>query len=82
MYAILPERFEVYPTPDAEIAIDVPRGSCTSVLVLCDSDGGALCIIDSHGKDHLVRYASADLLPDALLSKCLTDLAQEGDLGL
>lgn len=82
MHAILPKRFEVYPTPDGEIAIDVPRGSSTSVLVLCDSDGGALCIVYSRGKDHLVRHASADLLPDALLVKCLTDLAQEGKLGL
>ena len=36
-------RFEVYPTPDGEIAIDMPIDG-GSVLLLCDSDGGALCL--------------------------------------
>ena len=37
IYEILPRRIEVYPTPDAEIALDAPseRGS---VILLCDSN--------------------------------------------
>ena len=36
MYRILPRRFEVYPTPDGEIAIDAPGGHGRSVLLLSD----------------------------------------------
>lgn len=39
MYEISPQRFEVYPTPDAEIAIDVPGGYGESNLLLCESSG-------------------------------------------
>ena len=37
-------RFEIYPMPDAEIAIDASDGQGNSVLLLCDSDGGALLL--------------------------------------
>ena len=40
MYGISPRRFEVYPTPDGEIAIDAPDGQGRSVILLCDSEGG------------------------------------------
>lgn len=50
MYAISPRRFEVYPTPDGEIAIDAPDGRGSSVLLLCDSDGGALCLVNMKGR--------------------------------
>ncbi len=43
IHAISPRRFEVYPTPDGEIAIDAPNGNGQSVLLLCKPDGGALC---------------------------------------
>ena len=36
MYKVLPWRFEVYATPDGEIAIDVPGGFGRSVILLCD----------------------------------------------
>ena len=42
MYRLSPRRYEVYPTPDGEIAIDAPGGYNRSVLLLCDSEGGAL----------------------------------------
>ena len=56
MYAIAPQRFEVYPTADGEIALDLPneRGS---VILLCDSRGGALCLVP----DGFVREAFTEL---------------------
>ena len=41
MHQILPRRFEVYPTPDGEVAIDAATGRGSSVIMLCDSQGGA-----------------------------------------
>ena len=42
MFEVQPQRFEVYPTQDGEIAIDAPSGRGSSVILLCASDGGAL----------------------------------------
>ena len=49
MHGISPRRFEVYPTPDGEIAIDAPDGQGRSVILLCDSEGGALCLVNLNG---------------------------------
>ena len=49
MYRISPRRFEVYPTPDGEIAIDAPDGSGQSVLLLCEPKSGALCMANLSG---------------------------------
>ena len=43
LYRFAPRRFEVYPTPDAEIAIDATGKGC-SVVLLCDSNGSVLCM--------------------------------------
>lgn len=67
-----PRRFEVYPTPDAEIAIDAPSDG-GSVLLLCDSDGGALCLINLNGDQRQKRYAAADELPDGFLTQALAN---------
>jgi len=66
-------RFEVYPTPDGEIAIDMPADG-GSVLLLCDSDGGALCLVNLNGDKRQKRYASADELPDSFLVQAVSDL--------
>lgn len=67
-----PRRFEIYPTPDGEIAIDAPSAA-GSVLLLCDSDGGALCLVNLNGDQRQKRYAAADELPDEFLAQTLAD---------
>jgi hypothetical protein len=76
MYEISPQRFEVYPTPDAEIAIRAlaPR---RSVILLCDSLGGTLCLVNVKSGRRRKRYTSADALPDSFLEKALLDLKRE-----
>lgn len=74
MYEISPWRFEVYPTPDGEIAIDAPDGRGSSVILLCDSDGGALCMAHLNGSHRSRRYSTTDVLPDDFLREALADL--------
>ena len=70
LYRIAPRRFEVYPTPDAEIAIDAPGDGC-SVVVLCDSDGGALCMANLPGGHRAKSYGAVEGLPDGFLREAL-----------
>ena len=74
MYGISPRRFEVYPTPDGEIAIDVPDGQGRSVILLCDSEGGALCLVNLNGNHHRARYSTTETLPDGFVHEALGDL--------
>ena len=79
MYGISPRRFEVYPTPDGEIAIDAPNGNGQSVLLLCEPEGGALCLANLRGGHTHRSYPNADTLPDSFLRKSLTDLESKED---
>ena len=72
-------RFEVYAMPDGEIAIDASDGQGSSVLLLCDSDGGVLCLVNMGGKHRQARYSSAETLPDDFVREALAELEQQGD---
>lgn len=74
MFEMLPHRPAVYPTPDGEVAIHarVRRGS--SVLMLCDSHGGALCLVNISGRHRRKYYEPGDDSPDTFLEKALADL--------
>ena len=74
MYGISRRRFEVYPTPDGEIAIDAPGGQGRSVLLLCGSDGGALCLVNMSGAHRRARYTDSNLLPDGFIREALAEL--------
>lgn len=74
MYGISPRRFEVYPTPDGEIAIDAPDGQGRSVILLCDSEGGALCLINFNGNHRRARYSTTETLPDGFVHEALAEL--------
>ena len=78
MYPLSQRRFEVYPMPDGEIAIDASDGQGSSVLLLCDSVGGALCLVNMGGKHRRARYSSADALPDGFVREALAELEQRG----
>ncbi len=76
MHKISPQQYEVYPTPDAEIAIRAmaPR---RSVILLCDSLGGALCLVNLNSGRRRKRYPNTDALPDSFLGEALLDLNSE-----
>ena len=75
MHALLPTRFEVYPTPDGEVAVVAPGAPRHSVMVLCDSNGGALCTVNMDGEHRRARYSNASSLPDGFLRDALNELA-------
>ena len=79
LYRISPRRFEVYPTPDGEIAIDASGGHGRSVLVLCDSKGGALCLVNMNGNHRRARYSTTERLPDGFMREALAELERSGD---
>ena len=74
MYGISSRRFEVYPTPDGEIAIDAPDGEGRSVILLCDSEGGALCLVNLNGHHRRARYSTTETLPDGFVREALAEL--------
>ena len=80
MYEFSPQRFEIYPTQDGEVTIDAPGGRGRSLLVLCDSGGGALCLVNMNGRHRRARYSDADLLPDGFVREALAELAQPDEL--
>jgi hypothetical protein len=50
MFAISPRRFEVYPMPKGEIAIDGHDGYGRRIVVFCESGGGLRCLTNDNGK--------------------------------
>lgn len=80
MYKLSPQRFEVYPTPDGEVAIDAPGGRGRSVVLLCDSDGGALCLVNMDGRHRRARYSDTGSLPDGFVREALDELVRRDEL--
>lgn len=78
-YRLSQRRLEVYPMPDGEIAIDASDDQGSSVLLLCDSDGGALCLVNMRGNHRRARYSSADALPDGFMRDALAELEHQRD---
>ena len=50
MYAISPRRFEVYPMPKGEIAIDSNDGHGRRIVVFCEPLGSLKCLTNDNGK--------------------------------
>lgn len=75
MYAHRPCRFDVYPTPDREVAIYAPEDE-RSVLVLCGPDGSVRCSVNLNGKHCRAYYdpAFAGDLPAGFLRDALAAL--------
>ena len=73
VHAIVSRRIEVYPTADGEVALDVSneRGS---VILLCDSGGGALCLVNVNGDRRRARHSRTTKLPDGFVREALSEL--------
>lgn len=71
---IFPLTFEIYPMPDGEIAIDMPNGNGSSVMILCESDGSVLCLVNIKGSSRRARYSYSKALPDGFVREALEEL--------
>ena len=74
LYEISPDRYGVYPTQDGEIAIDVFKRKGSSVILLCDSAGGTLCLVNIDGNRRRAHYSQINALPDGFVREALADL--------
>lgn len=74
IHRMWPYHLDVYPTSDGEIAIRaiVRRGS--SVLVLCESGGETLCLVNVDGEHRRKRYSHVRELPDEFLREALVEV--------
>ena len=77
IYDILPRQYLVELLPEGVIAITIPGGFRCSVMLLCESEGGALCSVNMNGKHRRKRYPHANQLPDRLLREALSELGRE-----
>lgn len=69
-----PRPMSVYPTPDGEICIDLFGGFGRSVLLLCESGGGALCLVNLDQEHRRARYDTVRTLPDGFVREALAEM--------
>ena len=74
LYEISPGCYGVYPTQDGEIAIDAFNGKGSSVILLCDSAGGTLCLVNIDGNRRRAHYSKINALPDGFVREALAEL--------
>lgn len=77
MFEILPCRYEVYPTPHGEVAIDLPSGFSASILVLCISESRAMYFVTAECEEHIRDNLPVNDLPDQFLRQQLVRLIRE-----
>ena len=75
VYGIFPSRFEVYPTQDGEIAVDIYNGKGSSVILLCESAGAILCLVNINGNSRRAHYTQVNMLPDGFVKEALKELS-------
>lgn len=63
MYAISPRRFEIYPMPTGEIAIDGHDGHGRRIIVFCGPNGNIRCLTNENGK----RDSYSDSCPHGMM---------------
>ena len=76
LYKISPRRFDIYPTPDGEVAIDAHESYGMSVVVLCDGNGEVLCLVNMGERRRYARYSTTDKLPDGFIREALIELKE------
>jgi hypothetical protein len=66
--------WEVYPTQEREVAIEVRGPAARGLLILCDAQGGATCFVTIDGKNRRARYDDASRLPDSFVIDAMREL--------
>lgn len=71
---LTPHPVAVYADPDDGIAIDISGGFGRSVLLLCESDGGTLLMVNLDGEHRRARYDNTHTLPDGFIREALAEM--------
>ena len=79
LHQIPPWRFEVYPMPEGEIAINASGVRRHSVLIICDLNGGAWCSVNMDSAHRRAYYSDMSVLPDSFVREALEELKQVRD---
>ena len=77
MHRISPRRYAVYPEPGGYVAIDARGANNGIAVVMCDSEGGALCLVTIDDEPRRARYATTRKLPDGFIRDALRELGAE-----
>lgn len=71
MFSYAPRPYAIYAMPDGEIAIDAHNPQGSKVVVVCDADGGARCLVYLDGEFERRDYDAASVLPDEFVKDAL-----------
>lgn len=77
MYRISPRVYSVYPMPDRYIAIDARGVDGNIAVLMCGSNGEALCLVTINREARRARYSTARELPDGFVREALFALGPE-----
>ena len=65
MYSTDPRPYSVYPMPDGDIAIDASSPQGSKVVMMCDSNGTARCLVYLNGEFDSREYDDLSVIPDS-----------------
>ena len=71
MYRTAPRPYAVYPMPDGDIAIDAHSPKGTKMVVMCDPDGSARCLVYINEEFDQREYDDASVIPDRFIREAL-----------
>jgi hypothetical protein len=71
MYRTAPRPYAVYPMPDGDIAIDAHSPQGTKVVVMCDPDGSARCLVYIDEEFDRREYHDPSVIPDSFIREVL-----------
>ena len=77
IYKAAPRPYAVYPMPEGEIAIDAHSRRGTKVVVICDADGSARCLVYLDNEFAQKEYDDLSLIPDNFVKEALDKTQSE-----
>ena len=72
LYKNAPRPYAVYPMPDGDIAIDAHSPKGTKLVVICDPDGSARCLVYLNEKFDRREYKDPSVIPDSFIMEALS----------
>ena len=71
VYRAAPRPYSVYPMSDGDIAIDAHTPHGTKVIVMCDPNGSARCLVHIDGEFTQRNYDDLSIIPDRFIMDAL-----------